>query len=165
MYLKYIWYVIRHKWYVFIECCKLGIPILGILHDLSKFLPSEFVPYAKYFYGDYPSRQDLHGDSKYIYPDRLTKEGIKLSFDYAWLHHQKCNKHHWQYWILKEDEGESLCMDMPLKYRKEMLADWIGAGKAITGKNDVKNWYNKNKHIIRLHFLTRDWLENQLAKM
>jgi hypothetical protein len=48
---KYLKYVIRHKWYVFLECCNLGIPFRGIFHDLSKFLPDEFFPYMNHFYG------------------------------------------------------------------------------------------------------------------
>jgi len=52
-YILYLKYIIRHKWYVGIECFKMGVYWRGITHDLSKFLPSEFIPYAKYFYGDY----------------------------------------------------------------------------------------------------------------
>ena len=48
--LKYLKYVIKHKWYTFVECCRLGIPWLGIIHDLSKFLPSELFTYAEWFY-------------------------------------------------------------------------------------------------------------------
>ena len=57
MYWKYLKAVLKHKWFVFIECRKLGIPWLGVIHDLSKFLPSEFIPYARYFYGPYPKEQ------------------------------------------------------------------------------------------------------------
>ena len=49
---KYTWYIIRHKWYVFIECCKLGIIWRGIWHDWHKFLPGEFFPYAIHFNGN-----------------------------------------------------------------------------------------------------------------
>ena len=50
-YLKYLWYVIRHKWYVGIECFKKGLYWQGLVHDSSKLFPSEFIPYARYFYG------------------------------------------------------------------------------------------------------------------
>ena len=69
-YLKYFNYVIKHKWFVFLECWKAGIIWQGIVHDLSKLLPSEFFPYSIYFYGN--SKND--------------KE-----FDNAWLLHQKRN--------------------------------------------------------------------------
>ena len=51
-YFKYFHYIIRHKWFVFLECYKEGIIWRGITHDLSKFLPSEFFPYANHFYGE-----------------------------------------------------------------------------------------------------------------
>lgn len=50
---------------------------------------------------------------------------------------------------------------MPLKYAKEMLADWRGAGKA-QGKPDAKAWYEKNKNNMLLHPETRQWIEEQL---
>ena len=48
---KYLKYVIRHKYFVFLESCKLGIPIRGFVHDTSKFFPDEFFPYMNHFYG------------------------------------------------------------------------------------------------------------------
>ena len=54
MYYKYLQYVIKHKYYVMIECFKVGLYWRGLVHDMSKFRPSEFIPYARYFYGDYP---------------------------------------------------------------------------------------------------------------
>ena len=35
--------ILRHKYFVFKYCCKLGIPWQGITHDLSKFSPTEFI--------------------------------------------------------------------------------------------------------------------------
>lgn len=49
--LKYLSYILRHKWYVFVECCKRGIYWRGFMHDMSKFLPSQWFPYVNYFYG------------------------------------------------------------------------------------------------------------------
>jgi len=51
-YLKYLKYILKHKWYVMIECFKNGLIWRGLMHDLSKFLPSEFIPYANFFYGN-----------------------------------------------------------------------------------------------------------------
>ncbi len=132
MYWKYFKYVIRHKWYVFLECCKVGIPFRGFIHDLSKFLPGEFIPYARYFYG------------KYI--------DIERDFDKAWLFHIHRNPHHWQYWVLREDDGPTKLISMPTKFLLEMLADWNGAGKAINGKSNTPEWYQKNKNNDNLSF-------------
>jgi len=147
---EYLKYVLKHKWYVFQECCKLGIPWRGFLHDMSKFRPSEWKPYAEYFYGRYPMDEKPPSESK--------------AFDIAWLHHQKRNPHHWQYWILKEDSGSTHNIEMPIVYRKEMYADWVGAGKAITGKDNIIPWYNKNKDNIKLGWETRRWIERLINK-
>lgn len=152
-YLKYLWYVIRHKWYVFVECCKLGIPLRGVLHDLSKLKPKEFFPYVEHFYGE---KKVERKDGSY---DPTLIGG---SFDHAWLSHQHLNKHHWQYWILRGDSGATKTLEMPIKYRKEMLADWRGAGKAINGKDETSEWYAKNKHKMVMHKNTRKWIEERI---
>ena len=52
---------------------------------------------------------------------------------------------------------------MPLKYCKEMLADWRGVGKAINGKDDTKSWYLKNKDNIIIHPEVREFIEKSLG--
>ena len=157
---KYLTYVLKHKWFVFAECCKFGIPWRGLVHDLSKLRPSEWIPYVNYFYGDFPETLTVY--EKIYHWKMKNKAVIESEFDIAWLKHQKRNKHHWQYWILREDNGETKVIKMPLKYVKEMLADWIGAGIAITGKREVKTWYLKNKEKMILHKETREWIERLL---
>jgi len=139
-YFKYLSYIICHKWFVFVECCKLGIVWRGIVHDLSKFRPSEFFPYVNYFYG---------------------KNKDENAFDKAWNYHQKKNKHHHQYWVLREDSGTVKVIEMPSKYWKEMVADWIGAGKA-QGNPDTKKWYLENRGKMILGKDTRLWIEAAL---
>ena len=39
--LKHFNLVTRHRWVVFKLCCKAGIPWRGLVHDLSKFSPTE----------------------------------------------------------------------------------------------------------------------------
>ena len=159
-YLVYLWYVLRHKWFVFWECCRLGIPWLGILHDWSKFLPSEFIPYARYFYDPDGSPKQVRDETGYYKP---TNTG-DLAFDFAWLLHQKRNRHHWQWWILPEDEGGTKVLPMPAEYLLEMLADWVGAGLA-QGTPDIVGWYNKNRSKLTLHALTRFSLEHAIGEM
>ena len=143
-YLRYLWYILRHKWFVFIETCRLGIPWRGITHDSSKLLPDEFFPYAEYFYGGY-KRGEI--------PD-----AVQCAFNWAWLKHQHRNPHHWQHFILHSDDGGLLYMRMHDADRKEMLADWKGAGKAITGKDNTAEWYKKNRNNILLHPETMLWI-------
>ena len=152
--LKYMSYILRHKWYVFVECCKLGIPWRGLVHDLSKLLPSEWAPYVAKFYGP-----KLPPEEAYL---------VCMGFDLAWLHHQHRNPHHWQHWILLEDSGESKIMEMPEVYVREMVADWRGAGMAIHGtsdKQELVKWYAMTKPSRRLHPNTLRRVEELLEGM
>jgi len=74
-YLKYLKYVLVHKYYVFIECFKVGLFWRGIMHDMSKFFPDEFLPYARYFYGEYPGHKDYK---------RMRDIGVYYSGKYEW---------------------------------------------------------------------------------
>lgn len=146
--IKYFRYLIRHKWYVMVECFRLRIYWQGLTHDLSKFLPDEFFPYLEYFYGDKNSIFAFYFEER---------------FKEAWLLHQKRNKHHWQYWILRNDNGSTIALDMPIQYCEEMLADWIGAGLAINGKLEVKSWFEKNKANMLLSPSTLNWINFKLS--
>ncbi len=154
----YLKYVLRHKWYVFLAARELGIAWLGVIHDWSKFLPGEFVPYAEHFYtADGKAKKEKEDETGY-YKATYTGEN---AFDFAWLLHQKRNRHHWQWWVLPEDEGGLKILPIPGRYRREMLADWRGAGRA-QGKPDTLAWYMRNKDKIQLHPDTRQWIEQQL---
>ena len=147
-YISYFRYVIRHKWFVKMACdiLKIDSPRVWALHDLSKFRPSEFIPYARCFYNS-------DGTGRYE-PDDW--------FQHAWNHHQKRNRHHWQYWVLINDSGKQEALEMPQRYVEEMVADWAGAGRAITGKWEVAEWYEKNHHKMVLHENTRKKVETLL---
>lgn len=143
---KYLKYLLKHRWYVFVECCKLGIPWRGLIHDISKFLPDEWIPYMRHFYMPH-----------------ITRPEWKTQYNIAWLKHQNRNRHHWQYWLLWKDSGKVLPQEMPMRYRKEMLADWRGAGRAITGRDDTREFYLKNKDNITLAPETKRWIEAKLG--
>jgi len=148
IYIKYLKYVLMHKWYVFLACKKMGITWLGIVHDLDKFYPSEFFPYARYFKGKISAGRS--GTGYYKPYDTGSEE-----FDFAWFLHQKRNKHHWQWWVMPKDgEGVKL-LEMPEKYIKEMVADWIGASKAQKSTGTPADWYKENGHKLQLHRTTR----------
>ncbi len=149
----YLSYLLRHKWFVFRECRKLGIPLQGITHDLSKFMPSEWISYAWSFYGPWKYNER---------PDWLVK-----SFNRAWLKHQHRNPHHWQYWILVQDDGPAIKIEIPLNYCKEMLANWRGAGRAISGIDNTYGWYRarRTRMFKVLHPKTRFWIESELGRM
>jgi hypothetical protein len=203
---------------VFVECCRLGIPWQGIIHDWSKFLPSEWFPYVAYFYGE---SAKSYADYMAAVP---TQDEVDAAFDWAWLLHQKRNPHHWQWWVLQEDAAKNRyavqahqpefgpyflwddshqkhvamfgfgygcenppmdtpeysdlyrisedikdtlnrapkALPMPDRYRREMLADWKGAGLAM-GKPNTREWYLANRQKMILHPDTRAWVEKQLG--
>lgn len=142
-YRKYLAYLLKHKWEVFKAGRMLGVSCWQlIIHDWTKFTPSEFTQYVNYFNCE------------------QTNE-VKRLFDEAWNNHQKHNKHHWQYWILIKDSGEIKPLEIPLKYMLEMVSDWIGAGRAL-GKPDIYGWYQSNRDKIILHPNTRQRVESYL---
>ncbi|MBY6036683.1 hypothetical protein KUV80_08465 [Fictibacillus nanhaiensis] len=103
VYWKYFLYILDHKLNVLVECWKEGLYIQGITHDLSKFSPVEFFPYAQKFFSD-------------------KTEDNELQWQYAWLHHQHKNKHHWNYWVVNQMTREAV--PMPKKYVIEMICDY-----------------------------------------
>lgn len=173
--IQYLKYIIRHKWYVFVECCKMGIIWRGLIHDLSKLTLKEFVPYRGAFYGKYGYKFNPD-DVEYV-PDGFTigqirnrrisnHEEVMKAFDCAWLYHQHRNPHHWQYWVLREDCGDIKYLEMPDIYIKELVCDWIGAGKAIMGKDaNALKWYEKNKSKILMNDNTRNKVEFMLTRI
>ena len=153
-YIKYIRTILIHKWYVFIECYKQGIIWQGVVHDLSKFSPSEFIASSYYYFGDRS--------------DGVINAGIIEKYQESWLHHKGRNKHHWEYWVdWDSSNGEYILTKIPLKYMKEMYADMIGASKAYNkDKFDVKEPYKYflNSKII-MNEKSWSWLRNKLEEL
>lgn len=156
--IQYGKYLLRHKWFVFVAGCKLGIPVLAALHDNSKFRPDEWGPYAAFFYEPDGSKRTRRDSTGYYKPTSTGDD----AFDFAWLLHQKRNRHHWQWWCLPEDDGGVNVLEMPDRYRREMLADWIGAGMA-QGTPNTQRWYLTNMNKMKLGPETRAWIEAQLG--
>jgi len=160
-YLLYLKYLLRHKWFVSIECWKRGLYFLGLIHDFSKFLPSEFFPYVRFFHGEDATQEAR--ESRY-----QSINHAQRYFQRAWQLHLMRNQHHWQNWMNFQDEGTRIILEMPKKYAVEMVCDWIGAGRAQGYYNcnkpmeEVNAWYKKNKNRIILHPNTRDFIETLL---
>lgn len=154
--LKYLSYVLRHKWFVFVECCREGIVVRGLLHDWHKFLPSEWTPYANHFYGDKDSDISKGRDSTGYYKPTDTGDS---AFDFAWLLHQKRADHHWQWWVLPEDDGGVKVLPMTYEARLEMIAS---KAQGHGGWAGVAKWYDKNKSKMQLHAATRRMVESML---
>lgn len=194
--LRYLSYVVRHKWFVLLAGLRVRAPLWRLLiHDWSKFTPSEWGPYVRFFYTKPRPGETVSGvadnapfegtvvatrPAKNVRPgevDCLIRDGrgtkdwwawsfevgrrheVQDAFDRAWLHHQHANAHHWQHWMLREDSGAVKLLPMPEPLAREMVADWMGAGRAITGRWEVAEWYKKNRDIIQLAPGTRSLVD------
>jgi len=126
--------IVKHRHYVFLYCCRCGIPFQGLVHDLSKFSPEEFLTNVKY---------TVNGRS----PIEVQKE--VEGYSPSWMHHKSHNKHHHVFWMDRFDEG-CYVTRMPEKYIVECLCDFLGAGKAynkdgFTYKKEYEWWLNRRK--------------------
>lgn len=158
--LAYAKYVARHKWFVFRGGLKTRAPLWRlVIHDWSKLTPSEWRPYVRQFYNPDGSKRDARrADGGYDLAEQ------PYEFQRAWLGHQRRNKHHWQAWVLLGDNGQRIPIEMPRRYVREMVADWIGAGRAIAGTWDPRPWYEKNAGLMVLHPATREAVATLLAR-
>jgi hypothetical protein len=161
VYWNYLKAVLVHKFYFLVYGLKYGVSLdLLFTHDLSKLGPSEFVQYARYFYGTYLRYKEIPNDFRgFIF----TRETVYAEFDKAWNHHQKMNKHHWQYWVLMNDDGADKVIEIPMRYLKEMLCDWLAANKAF-GNGRIWEWYWENVSLL-LHPNSQEWLEVEIDEL
>lgn len=142
-----------HKYCVFLAGLKIGkISIWRLLiHDWTKYLPSEFPHYTRQFHG---------------------VQSDKLGFAYCWLKHQNRHEHHWHYWVSRTGSTSEYTNNSPLpmpEYAvREMMADWMGAGKAYSGNwPNVHNWtwLNDNLSKMNIHPDTHDLIIKILKEM
>lgn len=67
-----------HKYWVFYYCCKAGIPFQGLIHDLSKFSPTEFIESIKYYQGTSSPidacKKDKGWSAAWMHPNGLTRQ-------------------------------------------------------------------------------------------
>lgn len=143
--------ITHHKLLVMRSCFRIGLIRQGLMHDLSKYSPTEFFVGAKYYQGDRS-------------PNNAEREDIGYSS--AWLHHKGRNKHHYEYWIdysTRTVPGGMAPVPMPVKYIAEMMMDRIAACKVYhkddyTDSNPLQ-YYESGKDPAPLHEKTRVLLE------
>ena len=119
---------------------------INFAHDASKSERDEYEAYDAYFYGKNRSYQ------------------VVQDYNRAWLFHIHRNPHHWQYWVLINDdpnEGEIL-LDMPMEYIIEMICDWWSFSWKTGNLYEIFNWYEERKEYIKLSKRTRNIVENIL---
>ena len=102
--------ITKHKLMVMKYCFRVGLYKQGLLHDLSKYSPTEFLVGCKYYQGDRS-------------PNNAEREATGVST--SWLHHKGRNRHHFEHWVDYSLDGEHVIMgaQMPRKYVAEMIMD------------------------------------------
>ena len=145
----------RHKWLVMKGCFAVGLYKQGLLHDLSKYGPTEFMTGVRYFQG---TRS----------PNAAERED--KGYSEAWMHHKGRNKHHYEYWSdlnLKTRKYESV--PMPRKFLVEMVMDRRAACLVYEGKKytpaSALNYYLNSKERYLMHPQTQQELEYILTML
>lgn len=137
--------ITRHKRLVRAGCFRVGLYRQGIMHDWSKYTPTEFLVGCKYYQG---------------YRSPNNAERADRGYSSAWLHHKGRNKHHMEYWIdydvsEKSEHGGMTGMKMPLKYVVEMFIDRISASKNYQKEaysdRSALDYYEKGKGNYMMH--------------
>ena len=151
--------ILRHKRLVRKGCFRLGLYRQGIMHDWSKYTPTEFLVGCKYFQGN-------------MSPNNAERKA--RGYSGAWLHHKGRNKHHMEYWIdysvgtktpdgKETEHGVISGMKMPVRYVAEMFVDRVSASKNYQKENyrddSPWNYYAKGREHYILHEDTRALLE------
>lgn len=143
----------HHKKLVMQFCFRIGLYRQGLLHDLSKFSPVEFLTGAKYYQGN-------------CSPNNAERK--HKGYSAAWLHHKGRNKHHLEYWIdYSGEEGRQMAgMKMPVYYVLEMFCDRVAASKTyrkeLYQQQDPYVYYLHAKDTYMLHPESRALLEKLL---
>lgn len=144
---KHLHTINKHRFKVFILCTKVGIPIHGLIHDLSKYSPIEFLEGVKYFQGNYSPIVNCKKENGY---------------SLAWIHHKNHNKHHYEYWYDYESKIETPII--PFKYFLEMLCDTLAAGQTYQGKKWTKEYqltyWNETKDKTKMNKNMKKLLDN-----
>lgn len=132
--------ITKHKWVVMMNCFHCKLYWRGLVHDLSKYGPTEFFSSARYFQG---TRSPIDAE----------KEATGYSL--AWQHHKGHNPHHWEYWIDNVGTYKNDHIKVPYKYVVEMICDWIGAGQVYSKEkwtqHEPLQYYNKVKSSRIIH--------------
>lgn len=146
-YFRHLKTVLHHKNLVLLYSFKVGIPLQGIMHDLSKFRPSEFNLSVKYFQGfETPCLKERRENNNYSM--------IAVT-------HTNRNKHHFEYWvdILK---GNLILRKIPFKYCLEYCIDGISASKTYSQKSFTSSmpldYFSSRKDRYLMHPASKEFI-------
>ena len=150
--------VLRHKKLVAEGCFHVGLYRQGLLHDMSKFSPTELLNGFRYYQGGKQSPNN--------------GERVVKGYSEAWMHHKGRNMHHFEYWTDYNVEAAKTGaypmqpVQMPRRYVAEMLMDRIAASKNYRKKKYTDasplEYYEAGKARRLMHPRTAEELEKML---
>lgn len=117
-----------------------------VAHDASKTDQDEYEAYDNYFYGN-------------------RSFAVVEEFNKAWLRHIHRNPHHWQHWVLINDDPENgeIILDMPYEYVIEMICDWWSFSFREGNLREIFNWWAAHEKYMKLNVYTRKVVVDILA--
>ena len=138
-----------HKYLVMKGCFQIGLYRQGLLHDLSKYSPTEFLVGARFFQGNRS-------------PNNAERE--EKGYSEAWMHHKGRNKHHYEYWSDYSIEKQGMVpVPMPTVYVLEMFMDRVAASKVYRKElytdRDSLDYFLNSKDLQLMHDKTKKQLE------
>lgn len=147
--------ITKHRLLVMDGCFRVGLYWQGLVHDLSKYAPTEFWNGARYYQGTRSPN---------------TAERESKGYSEAWIHHKGRNRHHYEYWTdmnLQTRNYESV--PMPRKYLVEMVMDrraacMIYQGKAYTPGSALA-YFDKSREKELMHPQTKQELSYLLTML
>ncbi len=110
-----------HRWLVRQGCFRVGLYWQGLVHDLSKYSPTEFLVGARFYQG--------------VRSPNAAERECK-GYSEAWMHHKGRNRHHYEYWSDMSMETKTyVSVPMPRKYLVEQVMDRRAACIVYQGKS------------------------------
>ena len=152
---KHLSTVLKHRHTVMANCFRAGIPLRGLLHDISKFYPTEFIAGVKYYQGTRSPNE---------------KERELFGYSKAWMHHKGRNRHHFEYWTdVNPATKQYEPVKMPLIFLKEMFCDRVAASKIYRGNEYTDShpydYFKNGKAGDKMHPETAKMLEKLLIML
>ena len=144
-----------HRWLVRQGCFRVGLYWQGLIHDLSKYSPTEFFIGARYYQGNRS-------------PNAAERED--KGFSEAWMHHKGRNRHHYEYWTdMNKATRLYESVPMPRKYLAEQVMDRRAACIVYQGKDYTPGsalaYFMKSRERELMHPQTRREMEYILTML
>ncbi len=147
--------ITHHRWLVRGGCFRVGLYWQGLIHDLSKYSPTEFRAGAVYYQGNRSPN---------------TAEREAKGYSEAWMHHKGRNRHHYEYWTdMNRATRNYESVPMPRKYLVEMVMDRIAACKVYQAEKyhpgSALEYFMKSRERELMHPQTKRELEYVLTML